>query len=101
MRAFTIAQGSRLKRIDYQVNHVGEGGESDLQGLYLPRNNQLIDYHTELNHMVPNCTSREVFHGIVGDSAKAVFSGRIYRSEERRVGKECHGGWVEEGEKVC
>src|SRR5690625_7843749 len=28
--------------------------------------------------MVPNCTSREVFHGIVGDSAKAVFSGRIY-----------------------
>lgn len=78
VRAFTIAQGSRLKRIDYQVNHVGEGGESDLQGLYLPRNNQLIDYHTELNHMVPNCTSREVFHGIVGDSAKAVFSGRIY-----------------------
>lgn len=78
LRAFTIAQGSRLKRIDYQLNHVGEGAESDLQGLYLPRNKQLIDYHTELNHMVPNCTSREVFHGIVGDSAKAVFSGRIY-----------------------
>src|SRR5690625_7421439 len=92
MRAFTIAQGSRLKRIDYQINHVGEGGESDLQGLYLPRNNQLIDYHTELNHMVPNCTSREVFHGIVGDSAKAVFSGRIYiqHQEQKTLAAQIH-----------
>ncbi|MDQ2077258.1 Fe-S cluster assembly protein SufD [Marinimicrobium sp. ABcell2] len=78
LRAFTIAQGSRLKRIDYQVNHRGEGAELDLQGLYLPRNKQLIDYHTEIRHMVPHCTSKEVFHGIVGDSAKAVFNGRIY-----------------------
>jgi Fe-S cluster assembly protein SufD len=78
LRAFTIAQGSRLKRIDYQMNHKGEGAELDLQGLYLPRNKQVIDYHTEIRHMVPHCTSKEVFHGIVGDSAKAVFNGRIY-----------------------
>lgn len=77
-RGFTIAQGSRLKRIDYQINHLGEGAHLDLQGIYLPRNNQLIDYHTNVQHRVPHCTSSEVFRGIIGDSAHAVFNGRIH-----------------------
>src|SRR5690606_22970906 len=78
MRGFTLAQGSRLTRIDYQVNHYGEGAELDLQGVYLPRNEQLVDYHTNIRHMVPRCTTREVFRGIIADSAHAVFNGRIY-----------------------
>jgi len=78
LRAFTIAQGSRLKRLDYQINHRGEGAELDLQGIYLPRNQQLVDYHTNVQHMVPHCTSSEVFRGIIADSARAVFNGRIY-----------------------
>lgn len=77
-RGFTIAQGSRLKRIDYQVNHRGEGATLDLQGIYLPRNNQIVDYHTNVQHMVPHCTSSEVFRGIIADSSRAVFNGRIY-----------------------
>ncbi|WP_425055754.1 Fe-S cluster assembly protein SufD [Pseudomonas abyssi] len=75
---FTLAQGSRLKRIDYQVNMLGEGAHLDLNGIYLPRNRQVIDYHTNVEHCVPLCTSNEVFRGIIGDSAKAVFNGRIH-----------------------
>ena len=75
---FTLAQGSRLKRIDYQVNMLGEGAHLDLNGIYLPRNRQVIDYHTNVEHCVPHCTSNEVFRGIMGDSAKAVFNGRIH-----------------------
>lgn len=75
---FTLAQGSRLKRIDYQVNMLGEGAHLDLNGIYLPRNRQVIDYHTNVEHCVPHCTSNEVFRGIIGDSAKAVFNGRIH-----------------------
>jgi Fe-S cluster assembly protein SufD len=75
---FTIAQGSRLKRIDYQINHRGEGAHLELHGVYLPRNKQLIDYHTNVEHCVPHCTTNEVFRGIVGDSSKAVFNGRIH-----------------------
>lgn len=78
LRGFTLAQGSKLKRIDYQINHCGEGAELDLQGVYLPRNNQLVDYHTNVRHMVPRCTTREIFRGIIADSAHAVFNGRIY-----------------------
>lgn len=75
---FTLAEGSRLKRIDYQINHRGEGAHLELHGVYLPRNKQLIDYHTNVEHCVPQCTTNEVFRGIVGDASKAVFNGRIH-----------------------
>lgn len=75
---FTIAEGSRLKRIDYQMNHCGQGAELKLDGVYLARNEQLVDYHTTIEHRVPHGTSQEVFRGIIGDKAKAVFNGRIH-----------------------
>lgn len=78
LRGFTLAFGSRLKRIDYQINHCGPGADLDLQGVYLPRNHQLMDYHTNVQHRVPNCTTKEVFRGIIADSARAVFNGRIH-----------------------
>lgn len=77
-RGFAIALGAALMRTDYQLNHRGPGAELDLQGIYVPRNNQVVDYHTNICHWVPNCTSNEVFRGIVGDSAQAIFNGRIY-----------------------
>lgn len=75
---FTIAEGSRLKRIDYQMNHCGPGADLKLDGVYLARHRQLVDYHTTIEHRVPHCTSQEVFRGIIGDRAKAVFNGRIH-----------------------
>ncbi len=78
LRGFALALGAELMRIDYQLNHRGPGAELDLQGVYLPRNKQLVDYHTNICHWVPQCTSNEVFRGIVSDSAQAIFNGRIY-----------------------
>lgn len=75
---FALAEGSRLKRIDYQINHCGQGASLNLNGIYLARNSQLVDYHTCIEHRVPHCTSQEVFRGIVGDKARAVFNGRIH-----------------------
>lgn len=37
-----------------------------------------MDYHTCIEHAVPRCTTNEVFRGIVGDNARAVFNGRIH-----------------------
>ena len=78
LRAFTLALGSQLARIDYQCHHRGQGAELDLQGIYLPRNQQVVDYHTNIQHWVPHCTSNEVFRGIISDEAKAIFNGRIH-----------------------
>lgn len=75
---FTIAEGSRLKRIDYQANHCEKGAHFGLNGIYLARNSQLIDYHSNIEHIAAHCTTDEVFRGIIGDKAKAVFNGRIH-----------------------
>lgn len=76
--SFHLAMGSTLKRLDVVVNHEGEGAECNLNGVYLPRHNQHVDYHTCIEHAVPHCTTSEVFRGIVGDRARAVFNGRIH-----------------------
>lgn len=78
MNGFTLAQGGRLKRIDYQVNHRGENADLVLNGVYLPRQSQIVDYHTNIEHCVPRCTTSETFRGIVADESRAVFNGRIH-----------------------
>lgn len=75
---FTIAEGSRIKRVDYQANHCDKGAHFGLNGIYLARNRQLVDYHSNIEHIAPHCTTDEVFRGIVGDRARAVFNGRIH-----------------------
>ena len=77
-QGFTLAEGSTLKRLDYQITHQGAGASAVLNGVYLPRHQQLLDYHTNVEHKAPHCTTAEVFRGIVADDAKAVFNGRIH-----------------------
>lgn len=76
--SFHMAFGSKIKRVDIEVQHQGEGSTSKINGVYLPKNNQHIDYHTCIEHAVPHCTSQETFRGIIADSAHAVFNGRIH-----------------------
>lgn len=75
---FALAKGAELIRNDYVLTHRGSGAHVELNGVYLPRARQVVDYHTNIQHCVPHCTSHEVFRGIVGDQAKAVFNGRIH-----------------------
>ncbi len=78
LNSFHMAVGGVLKRKNIVFRHQGEGAELSLNGVYLPKGNEVIDYHTTLEHEVPNCHSSEVFRGIIADSAKAVFNGRIH-----------------------
>lgn len=76
--SFHLAVGSALKRIDIAVHHAGSGAHAEVNGVYLPRGDEHIDYHTTIEHAVPHCSSDEVFRGIVADRATAVFNGRIH-----------------------
>ena len=78
LNSFHLALGSMLKRIDVVVDHYGQGAHSEVNGVYLPRGSEHIDYHTCTEHRVPNCTSSETFRGIIADEATAVFNGRIH-----------------------
>ena len=55
----------------------GEGGECTLNGLYLADGDRLVDNHTTIDHAKPHCPSHEVYKGILGGKARAVFNGKI------------------------
>ena len=78
LNSFYLAMGANLQRIDVVTQFEGEGAQANNNGVYLPRNKQLVDFHTCIEHKVPHCNSHEIFRGIIGDSARAVFNGRIH-----------------------
>ena len=78
LESFHLALGSELKRIDVVINHAEPGAHCSLNGVYLLRNTEHVDYHTCIEHAAPHCTTDEVFRGIIGDQASAVFNGRIH-----------------------
>ncbi len=73
-----IGLGGSWARTELRVRFAGEGAECDLQGLFLAGDQQLIDYHLDVDHRVPRCTSRENFKGILYGKGRGVFDGRVY-----------------------
>lgn len=69
--------GGDLQNI-LRVDLDGEGAECNLNGLYLVDEKQRYGNDIVLRHNVPNCTSNQIFKGILDDYSKAVFSGLVY-----------------------
>jgi Fe-S cluster assembly protein SufD len=73
----SIALGGALVRNEVIAVLEGEGGDCMLNGLYLADGRQLVDNHTTIDHAKPHCGSRELYKGILGGHARAVFNGKI------------------------
>jgi len=56
----------------------GEHSESHLNGLYLTAGNQVVDNHTVVDHLKPNCNSNELYKGIINGKSTATFNGKIF-----------------------
>jgi Fe-S cluster assembly protein SufD len=68
--------GGILKNSNY-VKMNGRACECNIYGLYLMDKKQHIDNLVFIDHLYPNCNSRELFKGILDDSATAVFNGHV------------------------
>jgi Fe-S cluster assembly protein SufD len=77
-----VGIGARWARTDLVTRFSGEHAECDLQGLYLAGDKQLLDYHLDVRHGLPRCTSRENFKGVVHGKGKAVFDGLVYVAKD-------------------
>jgi Fe-S cluster assembly protein SufD len=88
VRQVTLAEGSRyaaqaislggaLARADIGVVLDGENAEASLDGLYLGDGSQQADTHLTMRHAAAHCESHQLYKGILGGKAKAVFNGRI------------------------
>ena len=78
----SVNHGGAIVRNDIQAYLGGEGIHCTLNGLYLGRGKQLVDHHMWVDHAMPNCHSYELFKGILEDSSRAVFNGRIKVHED-------------------
>ena len=52
--------------------------ETNLNGLYLGKNNDHIDNHTIVDHKKPNCNSNEIYRGVLDDASTGVFNGKVF-----------------------
>ncbi len=73
----SFAFGGGLVRVDIDVALEEEGAVCTLDGLYLADGRRHIDHHTRIDHASPCCTSRELYKGVLGDTARAVFNGKV------------------------
>jgi Fe-S cluster assembly protein SufD len=55
----------------------GEGAESHSFGLFLADKWQHIDNFINVDHAFPNCTSNQLFKGVLDDMSTGAFNGRI------------------------
>jgi Fe-S cluster assembly protein SufD len=76
-RTRTITLGGKLLRNDTVAVLDGEGAHCTVDGCYLVDGDRLVDNHTTIDHASPNCTSHELYKGILDGRAKAIFNGRI------------------------
>ena len=80
--AHAVSLGSNLARTDIGAVLEGEGAEAALNGLYLTDGSQQADTHITMRHAQPNCTSHQLYKGILAGSSRAVFNGRIVVDED-------------------
>ena len=73
----SISTGGALVRNNIFSVLDGEGAECTLNGLYIGTGKQLVDNHTTIDHAKPNCSSHEVYKGILSGESRGVFNGKI------------------------
>ena len=78
LESATLTLGARLSRNETHVDFAGPGAECALSGAYALRGRQHCDNTTVVTHGAPGCASRQVFKGVMDDSARGVFQGRIW-----------------------
>jgi Fe-S cluster assembly protein SufD len=76
--SFSFAIGASLSRTNVYTELRGEGGGATLNGLYLGDDRQHIDHQTRIEHVAPNCYSRELYKGILDGASHGVFNGKVY-----------------------
>ena len=71
-----------LVRNELNVSLAGPEAHAELNGMYLLDGNAHCDNHTYIGHDVPDCTSDELYKGIVAGKATGVFNGKVFVKQD-------------------
>ena len=75
---FTFSLNAAYLRNNLHFYSDGENVVSNLNGLYVPGEDQLMDSHTVVDHRKPNSESNELYKGVLLGNATGVFNGKIF-----------------------
>lgn len=77
LKICTITLGGGHVRNNIVVRMKGEHCRLEANGLYLMDREEQCDNYIFVEHACPNCTSHELYKGIIDDSARARFNGHV------------------------
>ena len=81
VNSFTTAMGGALGRHETHIHLDGEEANIALSCIYMGRGNQHHDMTTRMLHHVPHCTSSQLIRGVLDDTARGVFQGKVLVAE--------------------
>jgi Fe-S cluster assembly protein SufD len=69
--------GAALSRTEIAVKLDGEEAECSLAGLYAIDGSRHVDHHLHVDHARPRTRSNQLYKGVLEDSSRGVFTGRV------------------------
>ena len=90
--AFLLQTGGGVSRRDVRVEIKGSHAEARINGAYVGLGKAHIDNTTLVTHAVPRSVSRQIFRGVLDDTSRGVFQGKVIVAEDaqRTDGKQQH-----------
>lgn len=76
-RPFFLTRGDGITRNDVNAVFKGQRSTFDLGGLTLGTATSHADTTLVVDHAVPHCTSRELYHSVLAGESKSVFQGKV------------------------
>ena len=76
-RQMIATTGAKLQRLETQLAHAGAGADVRIDGLYLLDGARHADLTSVVDHLGPDGTTSQLAKGVVRDTARGVFQGKI------------------------
>lgn len=77
LESLAFATGSILSRHTLEVSLRGPGAHAEVLGVYATHDTQHVDNTSLIDHAVGDCTSNQLYKGILDGESRAVFCGKV------------------------
>jgi Fe-S cluster assembly protein SufD len=81
-KSYGVSNGAATSRQDYAIHLLGANAEASLYGVWGLKGNRQHHVNVWMDHQRPSCTSLQKFKGVVADSSRSSFEGKIYVHQE-------------------
>nr|WP_295905410.1 Fe-S cluster assembly protein SufD [uncultured Bdellovibrio sp.] len=77
LESLAFATGAGLSRHTLDVSLKGAGSDSQILGVYAVQGSQHVDNTTLIDHQVGECSTNQLYKGILDGESRAVFCGKV------------------------